>query len=182
MPNHVRTVVKFKNLKSEDDVKFILNMIASPALTTPTEEIIEWRIDFNKIIPEPRTEEECPEAFLAEPGKAIKAIEEDKEKPWFNWFDWHIANWGTKWNAYDGYTKIGKSYVTFIFSTAWNIAMPIIEKLSILKYDIDVKYADEDLGVNCGTLTYTNEQGWTHKNSLQLTNPYRFARDLWNKY
>lgn len=179
MPNHVRTVVKFKNLKSEDDVKFILNIIASPALTTPTEEIIEWRIDFNKIIPEPRTEEECPEIFLAEPGKAI---EEDKEKPWFNWFDWHIANWGTKWNAYDGYTKIGKSYITFVFSTAWNIAIPVIEKLSILKYDIDVKYADEDLGVNCGTLTYTSEQGWTHKNSLQLTNPYRFARDLWNKY
>lgn len=37
MPNHVRTVVKFKNLKSEDDVKFILNMIASPVLTTPTD-------------------------------------------------------------------------------------------------------------------------------------------------
>ena len=63
MPNHIRTVIKFKNLKKEDDFEFITRMIARPLtekddMFTPDHE--DWMIDFNKIIPEPKTKEECP--------------------------------------------------------------------------------------------------------------------------
>lgn len=185
MPNHVRTVVKISKLK-KDDIDFILNTIASP-LFDDTEGIREelwkdkYRIDFNKIIPEPETEDECPDEYKVNKDSHISIRE---EKPWFDWYEWHIANWGTKWGAYDCYTKIGKSYIKFIFSTAWNVAQPIIERLSLLGFPLEVKYADEDWGSNCGVVTWSREQGWESYNesSYMMKNPERFARELWNRY
>ena len=179
MPNHVRTVIKISKLK-KDDIDIILNLLASP-MTTSTDPIekTEYVIDFNKIIPEPRFESECPDEYKVNKSSSIEIL---KDKPWFNWYKWHIDHWGTKWDAYDCYTKIGKSYIQFVFSTAWAAPMPIIYKLGILGYDIEVKYADEDYGVNCGRMKYTSEQGWQHFGSLDLKDPVRFARDLWNKY
>ena len=177
MPNHVRTIVKINKLK-KDDVDIVLNLIASPLSPDRPD---EYAIDFNKIIPEPTTIEECPEDCRVKSAKEAH-ISEDEARPWFNWYEWRCTYWGTKWGAYDSYTIIGKSFIQFVFSTAWTAPMPIIYKLGILGYDIDVKYADENYGVNCGKLKYTSEQGWTHWNSLDMKDPVRFARNLWNKY
>lgn len=171
MPNHVRTVVKFHKLKKED-IDIILNLIACPADE-------EYAIDFNKIIPEPTTREECPEDCIATPDSHI---ESDSERPWFNWYEWHVKYWGTKWGAYDCYTKIGKSYIQFVFSTAWSLAYPVMEKLALMGYNIEIKYADEDLGNNCGKLTYSSEQGWNHYDESELKDSYRFASELWKRY
>ena len=57
MPNHVRNVLKIKNLKPEE-VMEIVNTITDFNPDDPLETII---IDFDKIIPEPKTKEECPE-------------------------------------------------------------------------------------------------------------------------
>lgn len=171
IPNHVRTVVKFHKLKKED-IDIILNLIACP----PDE---EYAIDFNKIIPEPMTREECPEDCIDTPDSHI---ESDSERPWFNWYNWHVKYWGTKWGAYDCHTKIGKSYIQFVFSTAWNLAYPVMEKLALMGYNIEIKYADEDLGSNCGKLTYSSEQGWTHWDESGLKDSYKFASELWKKY
>lgn len=63
MPNHVRTVIRFRNLKKKEDFDFLTNAIARPLterddLFTPDHE--DWIIDFNKIIPEPETIDDCP--------------------------------------------------------------------------------------------------------------------------
>lgn len=180
MPNHVKTVVKFKHLKP-DDIAIILNTIATDK--KKYDEDLEtdntYQIDFNKIIPEPETEDECPEEYKVNKDSHVRPSD---EKPWFNWYKWHIENWGTKWDAYDCYTLIGKSWITFVFSTAWSPALPIFDKLALLGYDIDIKYADEDYGSNCGTAYWTSEQGWTHYDESELKDPVRFARNLWNKY
>lgn len=180
MPNHVRTVIKINKLK-KDDIDFILNTIASPFLHTPEGIPVEYAIDFNKIIPEPTTIEECPEDCRVKSAKEAH-ISEDEARPWFNWYEWHCTYWGTKWGAYDCYTKIGKSYIKFIFSTAWNVAQPIIERLSLLGFPLEVKYADEDWGSNCGVVTWSHEQGWEIQFAKDMHNPERFARELWNKY
>lgn len=176
MPNHIKTVVKFKNLKSKDDIDFILNMIATPILSDADGKPLEYIIDFNKIIPEPTCKEECPKEYLITKDSHVM---EYKDRPWFNWYRWHLDNWGTKWNAYDGYTRIGKSYIKFVFNTAWCIAYPVMQRLSLLGYDIDINYADEDLSVNCGKLNYSTKGGWTRSDPLH---PYEFARRLWNNY
>lgn len=175
MPNHVRTIVKINKLK-KDDIDIVLNLIASPLIEDrPT----EYAIDFNKIIPEPETEDECPEEYKVNKESHVELL---KDKPWFDWYKWHIDHWGTKWGAYSCYTKIGKSYIKFVFSTAWSVAQPIIERLSLLGFPLEVKYADEDWGSNCGVITWSREQGWEIQFAKDMRNPERFARDLWDKY
>lgn len=175
MPNHVRTIVKINKLK-KDDIDIVLNLIASPRIEDrPT----EYVIDFNKIIPEPETEDECPDEYKVNKSSSIELL---KDKPWFNWYEWHIDHWGTKWGAYNCYTKIGKSYIKFVFSTAWSVAQPIIERLSLLGFPLEVKYADEDWGSNCGVVTWSREQGWEIQFAKDMRNPVRFAKELWNRY
>ena len=179
MPNHVRTVIKISKLK-KDDIDIVLNLIATKLEDPdyPDEVKDDYVIDFNKIIPEPTTIEECPEECRVKSAKEAH-ISEDEARPWFNWYEWHCTYWGTKWGAYDGYTIIGKSFIQFVFSTAWSLAYPVIQKLALMGYNIEVKYADEDIGSNCGKLTYTSEQGWTHWDESELKDPVRFAREVW---
>ena len=73
------------------------------------------------------------------------------------WYDWSIANWETKWNAY-GYEK-GADYSgsdSLSFQTAWSAPHPVIEKLAEMYPDIGFEHtwADEDIGQNCGCFSY----------------------------
>lgn len=62
--------------------------------------------------------------------------------------DWSIKYWGTKWNSYDFKLIDGGCK----FDTAWNHPLPIIRELSKMFpcEEIEVLYADEDLGRNLG--------------------------------
>lgn len=55
-------------------------------------------VDFNILIPEPETKEQCEEKYIVKDPIA-SAIEIKDEKPWFNWYDWRCDKWGVKWNA-----------------------------------------------------------------------------------
>lgn len=67
------------------------------------------------------------------------------------WRDWQIAHWGTKWNAYNQFRDGDR----WAFDTAWSTPMPIWEALAkqFPTLTLQVEYADEDIGHNCGTLT-----------------------------
>ncbi len=75
------------------------------------------------------------------------------------WYEWNIRNWGTKWNAcgfeedYD-YSQNDE----LVFDTAWSPPHQIIEKIASLYPDIEFthKWADEDVGQNCGSCEYKN--------------------------
>lgn len=82
--------------------------------------------DFNKIIPEPQTEEEyLKSGSYTAPVDAHLEIHE--ERPWFNWYDWRCDHWGTKWNATSGEVYDND---TIFFMTAWSAPTPILEALS----------------------------------------------------
>lgn len=184
MPNHVRTVIRFKNLKEKDDFECLTRMLARPLakkddMFTPDHE--DWIMDFNKIIPEPETIDECPEKFRRTEKK--DTIETLEDRPWFNWYAWRLTYWGTKWGAYDGYCIQGATTFTFVFSTAWSVATPIINKLPLLGFNFEVLYADEDLGVNCGKLWYNAKaKEWTRIDEEAMGNARDFARRIWDKY
>lgn len=177
MPNHVRTAIKFKNLK-QTDVEVILNRITSEMEDDfyPLNKII----DFDKIIPEPKTEEECPkECLMTERSLAEKYI----DRPWFDWYAWRNKYWGTKWNAYDTYTQVTSTSILFVFSTAWSPATPIFNKLAELGYNMEIRWADEDYGYNCGKLIYkASEHTWQEWNDKDFKDSGRYARDIWRKY
>ena len=87
MPNHVRTVIKISKLK-KDDIDIVLNLIATKLEDPdyPDEVKDDYVIDFNKIIPEPTTIEECPEDCRVKSAKEAH-ISEDEARPWFNWYE-----------------------------------------------------------------------------------------------
>lgn len=57
------------------------------------------------------------------------------------WYDWSIANWGTKWGAYS-YRQHERSEgrVVVLFETAWSTPTPVLRKLSemwpTLRFDV----------------------------------------------
>ncbi len=72
------------------------------------------------------------------------------------WYDWSIRNWGTKWNSYDPDEYHGGHDIGF--STAWSAPHPILHKLMEMCPDAEIthRWADEDLGQNCGEIFYSD--------------------------
>ena len=82
-------------------------------------------IDFEKIIPMPGATIE---------SKDVPMTGEEMGRNPFNWYDWSIANWGTKWNAYD--IRVQDEWdggdnceMEIHFDTAWSAPFPIINAL-----------------------------------------------------
>lgn len=131
MPNHVCNKIKFCG--ELEDVQIILNLIAGDNGEA---------IDFNKILPMPD--------YIFRGDLGTKEMEKYGEN---NWYDWSIENWGTKWNAYDAKYIDDK---TIIFVTAWNMPLPIYEKLAQICSENNVAFTgywcEEDINkVNHGT-------------------------------
>ena len=68
------------------------------------------------------------------------------------WFDWRLANWGTKWHAC--MSEIGKDRISF--ETTNNDARRVLVRLSAMFPDVELylEYSDEDKGRNCGKITF----------------------------
>ena len=172
MPNHVTNKIRFNG--SKEDVERIMAFVKSD----------ESEFDFNKIIPMPEElnveagsrGDDGLEAYREylrtgiQPKEitnkyGFKRVIEDEDfalgKRYYeniqkygcaNWYDWCWNRWGTKWNAYD----VSVSGEEIEFLTAWNAPEPVILKLSELFPNVEIEhdYADEDMGYNCGKLTY----------------------------
>ena len=87
-------------------------------------------------------------------GGIIKALQLYQKTGYCYWYDAQRHEWGTKWNAYE--TILYDDQIEF--KTAWSLPKPILLKLSSMNQDIvfEVRYADEDLGSNCGQLKILN--------------------------
>ena len=139
MPNHVTNRII---IYAEDNrVQEILEAIKS-------DEIGLGSIDFDKIIPMPDN------IFRGNLGQ--KEMEQYGEN---NWYDWSVANRGTKWGAY-GYDHFFpyEDGNTIEFLTAWSRPEPVIVKLSQMFPDAQFQHAwaDEDIGCNVGEILYQN--------------------------
>lgn len=79
--------------------------------------------DFNAIIA-------CPEKLKGNDWQNNKEVSEAnvKEYGYSGWYDWNVANWGTKWNACDARRANGDKAGTLIydFDTAWS---PVGDKI-----------------------------------------------------
>lgn len=128
-------------------------------------------------------------AFLRQRTDIVKEEWELGKIAWQNirqygsptWYEWSVANWGTKWNAYgyDEYTDYsGCDELTF--KTAWSVPHPILKKLSELFPNISFKHqwADEDIGMNCGERSYLGGEitDWFIPEGIQAT---EFALKIW---
>ena len=110
-------------------------------------------IDFDKVIPMPPHSD----TFFADGDISIEVQEQYGDN---NWYDWSIANWGTKWNSLDshieGYADDG--ILTYVFDTAWTTPAPVAQAISS-KYSVavDLLYMGEEYGYNCGILEFDTQ-------------------------
>jgi len=118
MPNITINILKITNIGKKDWFE------------SGKEGSVEYSLfNFNHIIPEPKSSEECDPKYNLNinPDSSIK----EDEKPWFNWYQWRIDNWGTKWNGYDCQILNDDAIK---FETAWSPAVEVIKKLSRTHY------------------------------------------------
>jgi hypothetical protein len=131
-------------------------------------------LDFDSIIPMPELlkhtgsgarafgGEDCREWYVIEPADysndkpekiRLFTAEEEAELTKLgvrSWYDWSIANWGTKWNACRADIVSGgqpdSGYVRIEFETAWDAPEPIFRKLAEMFpfLDITCKWRHED--------------------------------------
>lgn len=71
-------------------------------------------IDFNKLIAQP------PHLY-----QGNLSADDEKDFP-LNWNSWNRQNWGTKWSAYDGASKVEGDKAILLFDTAWSVPYPVI--------------------------------------------------------
>ena len=140
MPNHVTNILVVSG--DEAQRKAMFEAIKS-------DEIGLGSIDFNKVVP-------MPDHIFR--GDLCQAERDQYGSA--NWYDWSIANWGTKWNSYGYDDNTTKDFdgATITFDTAWSNPHPVIailaEKYPALNFEH--KWADEDFGYNIGVREYDN--------------------------
>lgn len=104
----------------------------------------------------------------------------------FHKMDFAIDTWGTKWNAYAQMIDIDGGMLSF--DTAWSCPEPVLEALSAKhpEAEIILRFADEDLGSNCGMITFKGGSvvvrdaagSWEGMSSEQRQRWTQFACDL----
>lgn len=179
MPNHVTTIIKPDC--TVEQFNTILNSVINDAGEIDFNKIIEVDDEFSNFEPNSDVISRAKNAMgipLADNGiiggfersnrirdcfkpidkqsidQVIKAIRLYQKTGFFYWYEAQVDSWGTKWNAYG--QNIANDYISF--QTAWSIPMPVLMELS-RKYPaitFDIKYADEDLGSNCGMFQLLN--------------------------
>lgn len=110
--------------------------------------------DFNEIIPMPEELKDKTRSYPSWEAEEKQDKELVSKYGADNWYDWSVKNWGTKWNT-GSCKKTGVNSVEF--DTAWSTPEPAMFELS-RKYHtrVEVYYADEDLGNNCGHYVYND--------------------------
>jgi hypothetical protein len=152
MPNHCTNLLSCISGKT-------IGSIIKPYLTDDGK-----NIDFNKILPMPEgilktlesstleeiTKQRTPEEEEAR-QKEKDLLEEQNQKDYGhkNWYDWCVAIWDTKWNAYSCWTLEDDSLKledidAIGFQTAWSPPINVIRQLANLTGEaLRMSYYDE---------------------------------------
>lgn len=110
--------------------------------------------DFNKVTPTPKELVDTPASY----GDKDKKLHEANVKKYgfANWYDFQIANWGTKWNNGDDVQiteypapKKGLSHeIVLGFTTAWSPPEPIVIKLGTMFQDLTFELKYDEPGMD----------------------------------
>ena len=196
MPNHVTNILSFRG--NEERIKELrefcrgknspfsfqsfcpmpieLEGTRSPANIVTEQELQEWNDKLAKGELKDWEKDSRP---------ITKSQSEELIRKWGadNWYDWHIANWGTKWDCYSHIEE----YDNIIFDTAWDTPIRALWELSKQYPDIEinVKFADEDFGNNVGEYTLFNGHLQTiykpefSKESVKLAMDIKGDKEYW---
>ena len=95
------------------------------------------------------------------------------------WYEWRVANWGTKWNSYSNSYDGGD---VLHLQTAWSAPKEAIKTLSAKYPDVgmELEYADEDIGSNCGRIMYIGGEIMEEYHPESKKEAIEFAATVWD--
>jgi hypothetical protein len=173
MPNHITNWVEIKGTKAQMaklKKKVLKPFIAKDGTETPIEVNQSIEFDFNGIIKMPPelnnivspctitlTQKEADKINKdykknkwvdKQSIKAITDVEAERRKReygYVDWYDWAIANWGTKWDAYEAELLFqDDTHLAIKFNTAWSPPTTVFDKLEEMGYTVNCYWEDED--------------------------------------
>lgn len=113
---------------------------------------------------------------------AERALENAVKYGYASWYYWRVSNWGVKWDVFDvNIRRINDTEIAINFKTPWNTPACAIVELSrkFPHANIRVKYADEDIGSNCGWYALCKgdfvDDGYPSKGNAAID----FACNIW---
>lgn len=66
-----------------------------------------------------------------------------------SWYEWNIANWGTKWNSYHfRFVSMNEKRLEIMFDTAWSVPKPVLLRLGDMFPRLRFAFASFDEGWN----------------------------------
>ena len=182
MPNHITNEIKIIGI--EEEVKFVREFMASKENPFDFNKVVKMPVELESttspmtIISEEEYEQQEKEfaELKAKIESGVELTKQEKIKAdWgfgrkltaelsakyiaqfgaYNWYSFHLKNWGTKWNSYSHYCMENGNESEFGFQTAWSHPFPIMQKLSknFPEIKFEIRYADEDFGRNIGEYT-----------------------------
>ena len=116
-----------------------------------------------EFIPTPKPLLETTAGFLGDGDKQRKLEEQEAENlkvfGFKNWYDWNIANWGTKWDFdLENVDRQDPNTLTASFDSAWAPPVNAYERLCALGFEIEAFYYEPGM---CFVGKFTgNEHGY----------------------
>lgn len=111
----------------------------------PENETGERTFSFERLVPMPailktittgsRTIDEVRVERWVQDGETARLLTPEEEAAYAeigfeSWYDWSVANWGTKWDAYDYDVEVGEFSVCLNFTTAWGPPEEVYDALT----------------------------------------------------
>ena len=150
MPNHCFNRVEFYS-DVEEDIKKLHDIFS---IDTRTED--EERTIFGQFIPEPDwpttpLTEETAKGLVYDRGKVgelpIDGRFPSTDRQDDRWYDWRLANWDTKWDAYDvSIDDNDPEQLEVSFNTAWSPPEAICSKIREDYPDVSVSWFYDEPG------------------------------------
>lgn len=127
MPNHVTSICTVTG-PSETVATFIEKHVVTDTLHPAMNPKQLPVFDVRTVITRPAILDQT--SSPARPGCPF-AKQAKEETGFDNWYDWSLANWGTKWGTYDfkERERADGKYV-FEFQSAWSFPDPVFQKLA----------------------------------------------------
>lgn len=141
---------------------------------------ISWTVDDRSFMESmEKKKEENPDRFNEDIELGKKYLSNIAKYGHTTWYNWHCANWGTKWNACE-VEWVSDNCVEF--ETAWSFCFPIVQKLSDMfpTLTIEAEWSDEDAGSNTGSIEIRNKvyirENYPDNGSNEA---YKLYKELW---
>jgi hypothetical protein len=152
MPNWCQNNVTFKHEDQEQINKIV--------------EAIENKKLFDAFIPVPQELRNTVSGYLGDTDDQLALLEKQRQNiekyGYATWYDFCVANWGTKWDVSDVYTTEEQpNEIKISFDTAWSPPLEFYRTMDELGFDIQAYYYEGGCGFcgeytsECGTAEYT---------------------------